>query len=40
MWVLTLSPEVRNEKNISNSDGVRFGGCIDSNGTGSEAREG
>ena len=25
---LTLSPEVRNEKNTRNSDGVRFDGCV------------
>ncbi len=30
---LTLSPEVRNEKNTRNTLGVRFGECIDSNST-------
>ena len=35
---LTLSPEVRNEKNTRNSYDVRFGGRIDCNGSGSEAR--
>ena len=37
---LTLSPEVRNEKNIRNCSSVRFVGCIDSNGTRREARKG
>ena len=37
---LTLSPEVRKEKNTWNSYGVRFGGCINGDSAGSEAREG
>ena len=37
---LTLSPEVRNEKNTRNRNGVMFSGCIDGDGTGSKAREG
>ena len=36
---LTLSPEVKDEKNTRNNYGVRFGGCIDSDGTRSETRE-
>jgi cytochrome c-type biogenesis protein CcmE len=36
---LTLSPEVKDEKNTRNCSGVRFGGCINSGGTRSEARE-
>jgi len=31
---LTLSPEVRHEKNTRNSNGVRFGGDIVINGAG------
>ena len=37
---LTLSPEVKDEKNTRNSNGVRFGGRVNSDGTGSETREG
>lgn len=38
-YVLALSLRVRNEKNTWNSDCVRFGERIDSEGTGSEVRE-
>jgi hypothetical protein len=37
---LTLTPEVRDEKNTWNSDCVWFGRCINGDSTGSEAREG
>ena len=37
---LTLSPEVRNEKGAWNSCGIWLDRCVDSGGTGSEAREG